>query len=1003
MIKYCHQHRLAPTLLYLLLIITGVWSASQLNMQLIPSLELPIVNIQSTWPGHDAKEVEQALTLPISQELMKNTAVKTIQAHSYNHLATWQVNLKELYSSKEYAATFNRMLQSLTLPEDINLSIKAFERKEVITRLLILPHNINQLIPLTQDIQNDLRDDHLDSNETLLNAHQIWELTLTSQQLIDTGMSLTQMATHLRPLFKKGRLGKVGNNEQPLELQYPTPILSEQYIHQLPIPLNQKLFKLDQLFQVNRFFDDSGVFVEYQNRPASEITIQRPENGDTLVYAKRFNQWLANAKSTYQNKAELIKFGDQWVYLSGRLQTLLKNGLGGLIIVLGLLSLFLGNRCAFWVAMGIPAAFIGSLFILILVGGTLNMVSLFAFIISLGIVVDDAIVVAERYDQHKHNKSKTPALTAAKEMFPPVLASSLTTTAAFLPLLFVGGVAGIFLREIPIIVLCVIITSLIECFLILPGHLSYHSSTTIHPYRKKFLHHVHHYQNVTHPYLVKVLLTNRTHTLLTSVAFLIISFSLLAFHYIPFNFFPSIEGEQIYANITFNETASLQQKKATLNDLNKALSNINQSIPDKPVLSSIAYYGRHQMTRNPLDQDRYASLRIELTEPSSRSISNANLLRQWAQAYIKNPTVSDINFFEPKSGPTSEVITLNLFNHNLNTLSKALDELSYELNLIPMVSSVTSSKGNNHLALNLTLLPETLALGLSSEIINQQTQAALDGTVIYEENSPSLHQIVRLRLDQQERNKPTTWSHFPIIHGQQIIPLGSLANISVNPKIESILTIDGRRAQTLSINLDPSQGDVSQFVETTLPKLSQQIKNKHNTAVQVAGQYTAQTETLRDIALGALFAIIMVFIILAWLTQSYRLSFSIMLLIPFGIAGGLWGHILLGYPLSLLSFFGFFALTGIIINDGIILVRQYQKLLTNHSQLKAMTLASSQRFKAVLLTSLTTIGGLTPLLFETSRQAQVLIPMAITIVFGLIFSTIWVLFILPALIIKECQ
>jgi multidrug efflux pump subunit AcrB len=1003
MIKYCYQHRLASTLLYLLLIITGTWSASKLNMQLIPPLELPIVNIQSTWPGHDAKEVEQTLALPISQELMKNSAVKTIKAHSYNHLATWQVDLKEHYSSKEYASTFSRILHSLTLPKEINLSIKAFERKEVITRLLILPHNIDQLIPLTKDIQNDLRKQQLDSNETLLNAHQIWELTLTSQQLIDTGMSFTQMATHLRPLFNKGRLGKIGSNEQSLELQYPSPTLTEQYIKQLPIPLNKKLFKLDHLFKVNRFFDDSGIFIEYQNRPASEITIQRPENGDTLVYAKRFNQWLDKAKSTYQNKAELIKFGDQWIYLSGRLHTLLKNGLGGLIIVLGLLSLFLGNRCAFWVAMGIPAAFIGSLFILILVGGTLNMVSLFAFIISLGIVVDDAIVVAERYDQHKHNGSKTPALAAAKEMFPPVLTSSLTTTAAFLPLLFVGGVAGIFLREIPIIVLCVIFTSLIECFLILPGHLSYHSSTKIHPYRKKFLGYIHHYQNVTHPNLVKVLLTNRTHTLLTSVAFLMVSFSLLTFHYIPFNFFPSIEGEQIYANITFNEATSLQQKKATLNDLNKALSSINQSLPDKPVLSSVAYYGRHQMARNSLDQDRYASLRIELTEPSYRSISNANLLRKWAHAYIKNPTVSEINFFEPKSGPTSEVVTLNLFNNNLNTLSNALDDISHELSSIPIVNSVTSSKGNNHTALNITLLPETLALGLSSESINQQTQAALDGKIIYEENSPSLHQVVRLRLDQHERNLPTTWNHFPIIHEQQIIPLGSLANISAHDKNESILTIDGRRAQTLSINLDPSKGDVNQFIKTTLPKLSKKIESKYNTEVNVAGQYTAQTETLRDIALGALFAIIMIFIILAWLTQSYQLSLSIMLLIPYGIAGGLWGHIILGYPLSLLSFFGFFALTGILINDGIILVRHYQTLLKDHPKQKAMTLASSQRFKAVLLTSLTTIGGLTPLLFETSRQAQVLIPMAITIVFGLIFSTVWVLFILPTLIIKECQ
>nr|WP_274599888.1 efflux RND transporter permease subunit [Chromatium okenii] len=739
-----------------------------------------------------------------------------------------------------------------------------------------------------------------------------------------------------------------------------------------------------------------------------EIFVQRAENGNSLTAAKLFEQWLTETRPTLPPSITLTIFDAQWEQIRDRVNLLTDNGLQGFTLVMLLLFIFLPGRVAFWVAMGIPTAYLAALALLWLFGGTINMISLFGLLLTLGVIDDDAIVIGE-YAESRFRAGLAPAAAAvagARRMFWPIFASALTTVAAFLPLMLIGGVMGNILGDIPFVAIMVLMASLVEVFLIMPAHLrvafEHHAEAKIPRWRLRVDAAFDHFRDGIYRPLVTTALHWRGVTVSFVVVLMLLAVGLLAGGRIQFVFFPTPEAQIVFANATFVAGTPRQHTAAFLAEMEQALHDAERELGGNLVDAATARLGGTVSVEkgDGAAGDQLASLMVQLVPTERRTVRNEQFLALWRDKLRLPAGLENLVISSRRAGPPGRDLTLRMTGDDAGQLKAAALALAQSLETLPGVSDMLDDMPFGREQLIYRLTPAGQALGLTTEMLGRQLRAAFDGYLAQLVQVGQDELEVRVLLPRAERTRLDVLEQLLIrVADGSFVPLPTVAQWETRRGFEALRHADGRLAVEVSADVNRALSTPDNVREALERELLPKLVADYGLEYSFEGRAADQRETLGEMRLGLWLGLALIYVILAAVFSSWGWPLVVMTAIPLGLIGAIGGHWLLGLDLTLLSLFGLFGLSGIVVNNAIILVSMYHELRDEGMEVEtALIEAATSRLRAMLLTSATTVVGLGPLIFETSLQAQFLIPMAVSLAFGVGFSTILVLLFTPALL-----
>jgi multidrug efflux pump subunit AcrB len=1009
------QHPVAANLLMVMMFIAGLFALSKLNTQFFPNFALDYVTVRVVWPGANPEDVELSITTPIEEAVRSVENLKSMTSASVQGVAS--VTL-EYQKGTDLVKAVDQVKQKISeirnLPADAEQPIvQSLARYENIASVLLSSESLTreELGRLALTAEKQLLAAGIDSISLVGLPAQRMSIEVPLESLAQQGMTLDQLAARIASMSRDLPSGTAGRDDVARDLRALQQQRDPQGFGQLVVDSDaQGLTRLADLAEISQQARQSEPYIRSANRPAVQLTLARAETGDSLAAAKILQTWLDTQAKELPPSVQIEVFDQSWQLIQQRTQLLVTNGLSGLVLVVLILYLFMNGRVAFWVAMGIPVSFAATLAILYFTGGSINMISLFALIMALGIIVDDAIVVGENALAH-YQYGESPLLAAeggAHRMFWPVVASSLTTIAAFLPLMLVGGVIGNILIAIPIVIISVILASLIECFLILPGHLraSFQKMhrTEDSPVRVKLNAAFERFKEQRFRSWINLALRHRAATLAMIVSSLILAVGLLAGGRISFTFFPSPESKTINMQVVFLSGTPQSELESFMEQASEALYAAQEAVGERIVETSVTRYflkaASSQGAGANTQGESFGSMAIELVDPDQRATRNSAFIEAWKARVKIPPGVESFLVVERQAGPPGRDVSVKLLGSDTLRLKQASMDLQTTLAGMVGVSDIEDDLpfGKDQWVFELT--DQALALGLDNAWLSRQLRGYFDGLLvqIYTQQGEEIE--VRVSLPQAQQNSLSRLYDLTLVLPDgSLSPLSQLVTWRSRQGFEVLRHYNGRLAVEVGADVQKNLANASLINAQLRDEILPQLALKHGISYNFEGKAKDQAQTMADMKMGLMIGLALIYIVLAWVFGSYGLPLVVMAVIPFGLAGAIFGHWLLGIDLTILSMFGLFALSGIVVNGSIILVSFYKEMRTQGMAVaEALAEATVARFRAVLLTTLTTVAGLLPLLFETSLQAQFLIPMAVSIAFGLTFATVIVLFLIPVLI-----
>ncbi len=1008
------KHRNAHNLLMIMMLVIGAFSLLRLNTQFFPDFGTEVVSVNIVWPGASAEDVDKNITTALLPEVRFLNGVKNVQSFSVEGSSTVIVefeagtNMQEALSDVEQGVA-----QITTFPETIETPItKRIVIYDPIARISVSgPYSETALKAIAKTVRDDLLDLGIDKI-TLTGARdeEIW-VEVPEQVLRQLDLTLGDISNAIRNNSKDVPLGTIGGGfeRQLRTLEQKTDAKALGSLEVKSLPSGEKIYLRD-ISNVQDAFKEKGVTGEIGGEQAVEIFIQRSQSTDALVANKIVAEYLETEQKRWPEELKIKLFDVQAGLIEDRIRLLLENGLGGLALVLIVLFVFLNIRVAFWVAAGIPVAIMATAGVMLFTGQSINMISLFAIIMSLGIIVDDAIVVGE-HSSHLKSTGLRPLEAAEKgalRMLAPVLASSLTTIAAFLPIFMIGDIIGQIIGAIPAVVVAVLIASLIECFLVLPGHMRFalrqkgEDSRARKWFDAKFVY----FQTHLFKRIVSGAVRWRYATFAAAISVLILAIGMLIGGRIGFNFFPTPEADVIYANVVFSPGVKRETTEKMVDEMERALLKVEDELSEGRgglVVTSLGKIGTSIGDQfSSVAGDHRAGIQVELVSADQRDVRTKDFLKAWQNEIRPLPGLERLAMRERVGGPPGRELDIRLKGDDIENLKLASDEVKVLLASFNGVGSIDDDlpTGKQELILNLTKRGK--ALGFTTEDISSQVRSAFEGVIARKFAREDEEVTIRVQYPREQISTGALQNFYLRSRNGDEVALTEVVNITMQQGYARIKREDGVRevGVTADINEDvTSANDIIAGLESSgLPAIAANYGLKY----RFAGKAEEQADTLADMQLGAMIGMTAIYLILAWVFASYSRPIVVMSIIPFGLVGAIFGHYLLGYDLTILSLIALLGLSGILVNNSIILVSIVNERLANGEQYEnAVVDGTCDRLRAVLLTSLTTIGGLSPLLFETSLQAQFLIPMAITLVFGLMVATFLVLFLVPALLMIQ--
>ena len=1004
------HHRVAANVLMALAFVAGVFGVMRLNVQFFPTFELDMISVRVVWSGAAAEDVEVGITTPLEERLKTVDGLKRMTSTSAQGVSSIMLELHErtdpllaLDQVRQRVDEFRNLPREAEIPQVSRLS-----RYEPIATLLVRGPNVQELRPWVRRFEGELLAAGVDRVEITGLPEERIAIEVPAAALETLELSLPEIGQRVADLARDVPAGVAGERDGAREIRGLEQRREAQDF--APLPLTGEAtgrLALGEVAHIVREARPGSLTLSEGGETVVELQLQRAESGHSLHAARLFENWLEGAQAQLPPTITLEAYDAQWELIRDRIQLLVKNGLSGLVVVVLVLYLFLPARIAFWVVVGIPTAFLATLALMLLFGGTLNMMSLFALIMALGIIVDETIVVAEDAETHRR-MGETPAQAAlggARRMFWPVVAASLTTIAAFLPLMLVGGVVGNILFDIPFVMILVILAALLESFCILPAHLkgalSGAAAMRSSRLRQRLDAGFERFRERRFRPLAVLALQWRGTTVAITLALMVLAIGLVAGGRIGFVFFPTPEGQVVYANAAFVAGTPRHHTEAYLRELERALAAAEEELGGGLVRTAVARLGAADGSMATATGDQFASVRVELVEPDAREVRNEQFLAAWRAHSAPAAGLETLTFTARQAGPPGRDLTVRLSGDEPEELKRAALATAAAMRAMSGVHEVEDDMPYGREQLIYRLTPAGEALGFTTESLGMQLRAAFAGHLAQLVQSGREELEVRVLLPRAERERLDVMERLNVrAPDGSFVPLGSVARWESRRGFETLRHADGRLAVEISAELDPAGAGADVIRAELARDVLPQVAREHSINFSFEGRAADQRETMADMQAGLLLGLGLIYLVLVWAFASWSWPLAIMAAIPLGLAGAIYGHWLLGIELTLLSMFGLFALAGVVVNNSIILVSLFKDFRQRGETAfdEALVAAACGRLRAVMLTSLTTIGGLLPLLFETSLQAQFLVPMAASIAFGLAFSAALVLFFIPALL-----
>ncbi len=994
----------AANILMLFFLLGGLYWSSQIRQEVFPEFDLDEVIVRVAYPGASPEEVAEGIILPVEEAVSSLAGIKEITSSAVEGSGTVRIEAMLDMDLQQLALDVkNEVDRIASFPVDaeepsVTIPIK---RRSVIT--LILYGNLSRhvLRENAELVRDQLLQDKIISQVELLGARPLEiSIDISLDTLRSFDLNLQDVAGRIRQasLDLPGGTIKAPGGQVQLRMKERRDFGHE--FGSLPVltTADGTPVLLRDIAVITDGFRETDRELSYNHKPAIGVEVFRVGEQGPIEIADAVRRHITRLQAVLPDGIEVAAVNDRSEIYKQRLHLLLKNGYLGLLLVFLLLGIFLEPRLAFWVTMGIPVSFAGALLFLPMLDVSINMVSLFAFIVSLGIVVDDTIIIGENI--HSLRQRGMSALDASiagvREMAVPVTFSVLTNIITFMPLYFIPGVMGKIFRNIPLVVVVVFAISLVEALFVLPAHLGHQKplrgkiTTTIADWQAMISQGIRRFISRVFTPMLIFCLRYRYITVATGIVLLMITGAYVKSGRMGMTMFPRIESDKAYVNFSLPVGVPLEQTQEARDRLLAAAEKISQE------------NGGRVLVQGMLSEiiDNTGWIKVFLTPPDSRPLSTAEFVKKWRRLTRHIPGIESIRFKSNFGGPGSgAVLTVELAHRNSAVLEQAGSELAAALTSFATVSDIDDGFAGGKQQFDFQLLNTGYRLGLRPETVARQIRASFYGYEITRQLRGRNEIRVMIRLPEQERRSLHSLETMMIrLPNGGEVPLSAVAAITRGRADTKIERRNGRRIIRVTADITPpSQSDqvVTVLREEILPELQKQFPGL---SFDFSGKQKDRKESMQALARGMATALLLVYVLLAVVFRSYIQPAIIMTAIPFGIVGAVLGHLIMGYSLSLISFFGIVALSGVVVNDSLVLIDlANRKRMEGQTGYAAVVNAAVSRFRPILLTTLTTFFGLLPMIFETSRQARFLIPMAISLGFGILFATIITLVLVPSL------
>ena len=1037
-LKFFVEHRTSANIIMLLMIIIGLLSIGKLNKQFFPDFDVEVVAVSVDWPGATAEEIDKNIIQLLEPELRPLSGVKKVSSKSVEGLGRTQVEFQYGYDMQKGRTDIETAVSRINFPEKSKKPrIIVGEFFDTVTRIVLSGEvSLSELRIKSKNLKELLLNSGVDKVDILGLPKEEILIEIPQLETAKLKLSFNQIANLIKSETQDVSGGSYADGSLRVRTEGEKRLVDAFKKLELKSSISGGRVLLEDLAKITYSIEKGSILKFVDENPAVELWVRRSKTSDAIEVSKNVENVISSSQSlignnikieTYDTAAEIGKFIIKpkskftWQIIQERISLLVKNGLSGLCIVLAVLFLFLSRNTAIWVALGIPIAFLATFAVMLVTGQSINMISLFGLIMALGIVVDDAIVVGEHTSylktKRKLDSSQAPVV-AASRMSMPVISAMLTTVAAFIPLFMVKGVIGEIIAAIPWVVCAVLVASLIECFLVLPAHLAHFDNKNNLPgkFRFWFDNKFTYFQEGLFRKFVKLTFNYRYVTFMVAIGMFLVSVGMMSGGRVLFSFFPTPEADIIIANFKMHSGTKKTNTLEMLNNIEIGLEKTSKqfSYSNNLVKFKMSTIGDRTSFSNdagpsPIGSDLLGSMVVELKTADKRKVRTKEFIKAWKDNIQSVAGLDKLTIRAPSGGPPGRDLDVRFQGEKLEDLKKASDELIKIARTIPGVTSLSDNLEFGVQERILSLNNKGQSLGLSISEIGEQVRSAINGVVISEFPKADEEVAVRLKLIKNEKQT------------DMINDLRIITSIGTSFKLEEIITIseevpfasinrkNGFREVTISGDLFPQLMNTSQARQFLLQNGLPEIAKKYNLNYRFDGKDLEQKETFADMKIGSIVGLMLIYFILAWVFKSWSRPLTIMIMIPFAFIGAVLGHYILGLTMSILSMFALLALAGIVVNNSIILVstieRRFDDLLNDTENSfndkniinEAIISGVVDRLRPVLLTSLTTIGGLSALMFEKSLQAQFLIPMAATIVFGLGVTALLVLIIVPSM------
>jgi len=1019
-ISWFADNHVAANLLMMFLVLAGIFTLHTIKLEVFPETSMDKISVTTSYPGASPAEVEEAIINRIEERLTGLSGIKHIDSTSREGVGTVTVEIIKGWDINtlldDVKAEINRIT---TFPDEAEKPVI----QEVVQRIQVINIGIYGDAPestikyLAEKTKDDITSlPGVTSAEVLGVRNEEIHIEISEKTLRRYGLTLGQVADAVRLASLDLPAGSVKAKGGEILIRTKGRLYWANEFTDIPVitRTDGSTVTLGQIASLSDGFEDVDLFARFQGKPAAMIQVYRVADQSALNVAKAVKQYIADAGPSLPEGIHIAFFADMSEILLSRLHLLLRNMAIGFVLVILILGAFLNIRLSFWVTLGIPISFLAGLATLPFLDITINMISLFAFIMVLGIVVDDAIIIGENIFR-KQEEGLSP-LNAAKqgatEVGHPVIFSVLTTMVAFAPLLIATGMMGKLLRNIPLVIIVVLFGSLIESLFILPSHLSGHKHPTFRRNSEK----IKEKQTarwmrafINGPYLKMVHFCVRWRyiTVALGIALLLITAGIIRGGIVEFTFFPKVESDMLECSLTMPAGTPLEHTAEVARYLEKiareTLADADKEHPDSPPLFqySFALLGAQIGDRGGLSDSggHLAYIWVQVLKGEERKVSTAKLAALWRKNAGVIPGIESMTFKSVlHSAGKSVEIHLSLDDHE--NLIAAADELKDELKNYPGVHDISDSFLPGKKEIQLTLKPDARSLGLTLSDIARQVRHAFYGAEVLRMQRGKDEVKVMVRYPEEERKSPGYLEKMRITtsEGRQI-PLNLLADLTMKQGFTSIEHTRGQRVIKIYADVDEAITNANEVRNTLEKGFLQNLKNRYpGLRHSMEGEGREQKESLGDIKTGFLFALFCIYALLAIPFRSFTQPFVVMAAIPFGFVGAVAGHLIMGIDVTFISLFGMVGLAGVVVNDSLVLIHAANRLRREGSTThEAIVTAGTLRFRAIILTSLTTFAGLTPMILERSLQAKFLIPMAVSLGYGVLFATFITLFIIPSL------